>query len=197
MMFNDYIWTTYLGGTGKEVVNFFEENLSNKFSKKYADKICEFNRAYCPSKLVNDSLHSELVDAYEGIAEGIWFLEEGEYSIKSAIEYIFNDFLSEQDATPQKVFNYFSGSVAFFTTLFSRELPELFVPYYFTFNFNILEKIAQEFEIILPEIPIKKDYEGRFLYYGKICEALYDFREKYNMSLTNCVLSFMTLHLNM
>lgn len=181
-MFNDYIWTTYLSGTGKEVVNFFEENLSNNFSKKYADKICEFHKAYCPSKVINESLHSELVDAYEDIAEGIWFLEEGEYSIKSAIEYIFNGFLREEDATPQKVFNYFSGSVAFFTTLFAKELPELFVPYYFAFNFNIFEKIAQEFEIILPEIPIKKDYEGRFLYYGKICEALYDFREKHNMS---------------
>ena len=181
-MFNDYIWRTYLGGTGKEVVNFFEENLSNNFSKEYADKICEFHRASCPSKVVNESLHSELVDAYEDIAEGIWFLEEGEYSIESAISYIFNGFLNEDGATPQKVFNFFSGSVAFFTTLFARELPELFIPYYFTLNFNIFEKIAQEFEIILPEIPIKKDYEGRFLYYGKICEALYDFREKHNMS---------------
>ena len=181
-MFNDYIWRTYLGGTGKEVVNFFEENLSNNLSKEYADKICEFHRAYCPSRVVNESLHSELVDAYEDIAEGIWFLEEGEYSIESAISYIFNGFLNEDGATPQKVFNFFSGSVAFFTTLFARELPELFVPYYFSLNFNIFEKIAQEFEIILPEIPIKKDYEGRFLYYGKICEALYDFREKHSMS---------------
>lgn len=181
-MFNDYIWRTYLGGTGKEVVDFFEENLSNNFSKEYADKICEFHRAYCPSKIVNESLHNELVDAWEDIAEGLWFLEEGEYSIESAISHIFNGFLNKDGATPQKVFNFFSGSVAFFTTLFARELPELFIPYYFTLNFNIFEKIAQEFEIILPEIPIKKDYEGRFLYYGKICEALYDFREKHNMS---------------
>lgn len=55
-MLMDYIWKTYLGGTGKEVVNFFEENLSNNFSKKYADKICEFHRAYCPSKVVNESI---------------------------------------------------------------------------------------------------------------------------------------------
>lgn len=181
-MFNDYIWKTYLRGTGKEVVNFFEENLSKNFSEEYADKICEFHRAYCPSNFVNESLHSELVDAYKDIAEDIWFLEEGEYSIESALLYIYHDFLDEENTTPQNVFNCFSGSVAFFTTLFARELPELFVPYYFTFNFNVLEKIAQEFEIILPEIPIKKDYEGRFLYYGKICEALYDFREKHNMS---------------
>lgn len=181
-MFNEYMWKTYLGGTGKEVVNFFEDNLINTFSKEYADKICEFHRAYCPSKAVNEMIHNELVDAYEDIEEGIWFLEEGQYSINSAIESIFHDFLSEEDTTPQKIFNCFSGSVAYYTTLFARELSELFVPYYFTYNFNILEKIAQEFEIILPEIPVKKDYEGRFFYYGKICEALYDFREKHNMS---------------
>ena len=181
-MFNDYVWSLYLDSGGREVVNFFEENLSNDFSKGYADKICEFHRAYCPSKVVNESLRRELVDTYQDVVDGICFLEEGEYTIESATKYIFKGFLNEEGATPQKVFNFFSGSVAYFTTLFARELPELFVPYYFTRNFNILEKIAQEFNINIPELPVKKDYEGRFLYYGKICEALYDFREKHNMS---------------
>lgn len=181
-MFNEYIWKTYLGGMGKEVVVFFEENLSNNFSSEYADKICEFHRAYCPSKVVNESLHRELIDAYREISEGIWVFEEGEYSIESALSYVFNNLYNENDVTPQTVFKYFSDSIEFFTTMFVRELPELFIPYYFTFNFNVLEKIAQEFGIDLPEIPIKKDYAGRFFYYGKICEALFDFREKHNMS---------------
>lgn len=47
----------------------------------------------------------------------------------------------------------------------------------------MLEKIAHEFEIELPPIPIKKDYRGRFYYYGDICETLLDFRVKHNMSL--------------
>ncbi len=62
------------------------------------------------------------------------------------------------------------------------QLPELFVPYYFTFNFNFFERIAQEFDIILPEIPNKKDYKKRFFYYGEICKALYDFRISHDMS---------------
>ena len=181
-MFNEYIWKTYLNATGKEVVNFFEENLTNNFSIEYAGKICEFHRAYCPSKSVNESIHSELVDVYKELSEGFWVFEDGEYTVEAAMSYVFNNLLNENDVTPQKIFKYFSDSMEFFTTLFARELPELFVPYYFAFNFNILEIIAQEFGIDLPEIPIKKDYVGRFFYYGKICEALYDFREKHNMS---------------
>lgn len=60
--------------------------------------------------------------------------------------------------------------------------PEKFIPYYFLYNFNVLEKIIQEFEIELPPMPIKKDYRGRFYYYGDVCAALLDFREKHNMS---------------
>ncbi|MGN1105487.1 MAG: hypothetical protein ACI4RH_02465 [Huintestinicola sp.] len=31
-------------------------------------------------------------------------------------------------------------------------------------------------------MPVKKDYEGRFFYYGEICDVLWDFREEHNMS---------------
>ena len=180
-MFNKYIWETYLAGNGKAVVDFFEENLSNNFSKEYADRICEFHRDYCPSKSVNNGLHDDLLAAYDITKEDTSFFEEGEYSIESAITYIFNYFVEGEGGTPQ-AFSEFSGAVAYYTTLFAKELPDILVPYYFTYNFNIFEKIAQEFDIALSEIPIKKEYEGRFFYYAKVCEALYDFRMKHNMS---------------
>lgn len=180
-MFNDYIWKTYLGGTGKEVVEFFEENLVNDFTEDYAEKVCGFHRDYCPSRLTNESLRSELLDVKKAVDEDLWILEDGEYSIDSAIECFFDGFLGEVK-TPKNVFNYFSGSVAYFTTLLAIELSELFIPYYFTRNFNILEKIAQEFEIDLPELPLKRDYKGRFFYYGELCKAFYEFRTKHGMS---------------
>lgn len=183
-MFNKYIWETYLGGNGKSVVDFFEENLSNNFSKEYADKICEFHRAYCPSESVNRELRDdlvELIDKYNEIKGCISRLKKRKHSIESVVTYIFNCFLKKH-TTSQGAFDNFSGSVAYYTTYFAKELPEILVPYYFTYNFNIFEKIAQEFNIALPEIPIKKDYEGRFFYYAKVCEALYDFRMKHNMS---------------
>ena len=181
-MFNDYVWKMYLNGTGKEVVDFFEKNLSNIFTKEYADKICVFHKTYCPSNTINKSLYDELLDVYEIISDGIALLEDGEYSIDSASKIFFDLFINSGCNTPKEVFSSFSDSVAYFTTLLSIELPELFVPYYFKYNFNIFEKIAQEFDINIPELPPKKDYSGRFFYYGEICKSLYDFREAHNMS---------------
>ncbi|MBP3663673.1 MAG: hypothetical protein J6J03_00780, partial [Tyzzerella sp.] len=88
----------------------------------------------------------------------------------------------EIDDSPQRIFEWFTNSIAYFSTQLSIELSGVFVPYYFKCNFNIFERIAQEFDIPLPEIPSKKDYKGRFFYYGEICAALYEFREQHNMS---------------
>ena len=57
-----------------------------------------------------------------------------------------------------------------------------FIIQYFKHNFNVLNLIADEFDIDLPSLPKRKDYEGRFDYYGKICKVLHNFRIKNNMS---------------
>ena len=41
-MFNDYVWKTYLNGTGKEVVDFFEKNL--RLQTKSATFVADFSR---------------------------------------------------------------------------------------------------------------------------------------------------------
>lgn len=181
-MFNDYIWSIYLSGSGKNTVKIFEENLSENLSLDYIDSICDFHKKFCPSENINNSLKEELIDVYNDIAEGIYYFQEGKYTFDSAISYIFKLFMEENDNDPKEVFDIFSGSVAYFTTYFSIAIPNIFIPYYFTYNFNVFENIAKEFEIDIPIIPSKKDYKERFLYYGKICESLYDFRKKHNMS---------------
>lgn len=181
-MFNDYVWRTYLSGSGGEMVKFFETNLGGDLTKEYPHRISELHKHYCPSIRVNNELWNNLLNAYEAAENGIWFLQPGEYSIETALMSIYETNLAEEGDTAQTVFEFFSRSIAFFTTLFAREAPELFVPYYFQYNFNVLEKIAHEFDILLPEMPSKKDYKGRFFYYGEICVALYEFREKHSMS---------------
>ncbi len=180
-MFNDYVWKNYLDGKGKDVVSFFEKNYTGEFTKEYAEKICDLHKAYCPSKSINERIREDLLSVNNDLNEGFFF-EEGYYTIDSALKYFYEMFIKECDLTAQGFFDLFSGSVAYYTTFISLELPELFAPYYFQWNFNILEMIAQEFEIDLPEMPIKKDYKGRFMYYGDICEALYDFRTEHDMS---------------
>ena len=180
-MFNEYIWNTYLDANGKQVVDLFQKNLSVEYTKGYADFVCKLHKDYCPSKAINNGLFESLSFVCEEIENGTYFFEDGEYSIDSAIEYIY-ELLKNDYTESQEIFSEFSNYIAEYTTLFAMELPELFIPYYFQFNYNIFEKIAQEFDIALPDVPTKKDYKGRFDFYGEICSVLYDFRTEHNMT---------------
>lgn len=181
-MFNDYVWQTYLSGPGREMVKFFETNLGGNLSEAYTEKVCELHKVYCPSRAVNTGLREELSDLCGDLEQGAYLLDDGEYSIESALEFVYTAAQAEIDDSPQRIFEWFTNSIAYFSTQLSIELSGVFMPYYFKCNFNIFERVAQEFDIPLPEMPSKKDYKGRFFYYGEICAALYEFREKHNMS---------------
>ncbi len=181
-MFNEYVWKIYLNADGKNIVDLFEKNLSGDLTPSYAKSISALHKSYCASSVIVDNLLNELETTYESVKAGVYAFEDGEYTIDSAMSIFYDELKSEDGTTAQSIFENFSDLIAYYTTLFARELPELFVPYYFKYNFNILEKIANEFEIVLPEIPLKKDYEGRFFYYGELCVAFNEFRIKHNMS---------------
>ena len=183
IMFNEYMWQTYLKAGGKEVADAFEKFYTNNgFGEAYADFITNLHKEYCPSQFVLDNENNQLLDLFNDLNDGLCFLNDGEYTIVSAMEELYQWISDNNTLSPQKVFDYFSGSVAYYTTYLSLEIPELFVPYYFTWNYNVYEKIAQEFEIELFPIPLKKEYEDRFYYYGLICATLLDFRKKHNMT---------------
>ncbi len=181
-MFNNYMWQTYLNAGGKSVVDIFENNLSNEYSEEYANFIAELHKSYCPSQSIRNNLKEELLDVFAEKNSGNYIFEDGDYSIESGLEYFFDIIIGKDKCSLQNLFSCFSGSMAYFTTFLATEIPELFIPYYYKYNFNVLEKIAQEFDIYLPPIPVKKDYKGRLYYYGEICSALYEFREEHNMS---------------
>ena len=182
-MFNDYIWQTYLNAGGKDVAKMFETNLSEDgYSKSFADSIRKFQKEYCPSESVLSYTQNDLLGLFSALNEGIYLLDEGEYSIATGLDALYRGICGNDKLSAQEIFNEFSGAVAYYTTLLAVELPDLFVPYYFTCNFNVFEKIAQEFEIPLPSIPLKKEYENRFYYYGSICLSLYEFRKNHNMT---------------
>lgn len=61
--------------------------------------------------------------------------------------------------------------------------PEFFIPNLFCFNFESFVRLSDCYEDIeLPPIPQKSDYRLRYLYYGEMLLALYDFRKKQNLS---------------
>ena len=166
-MFNDYIWKTYLKADGKAVVAFFERNLCDSFTEDYARTICELHKTYCPSKAISEYLYSELKELSDGInIEDYGFLygcypiaelDDGEYSIENIMDIFYQGLNDSGIMSDNQLFSEFSGGMAYYTTFLAMELPELFVPYYFQHNYNVLEKISQEFEITLPVIPVKKD----------------------------------------
>ena len=191
-MFNEYIWKTYLKADGKSIVDFFEKSLCDLFSEDYAYKICELHKAYCPSKAVSDYLFAELKELSDSISiEDFGFLygcysiiemPEEDYSIENVMDIFYHGLNDSGSMTDNQIFAEFSGGMPYYTTFLAMELPELFIPYYFQHNYNVLEKIAQEFEIELPPIPAKKDYKARLYHYAKLCASLYDFRNKHGMS---------------
>lgn len=54
--------------------------------------------------------------------------------------------------------------------------PEYCFPYFFYNHFYKLERTFSEFNIPLPELPSKRKYLERALYYTELCKTLYDFR---------------------
>lgn len=184
-MFNEYIWQLYLNAGGNNVVQAFKSNFTN-YTENYGEFVGNLHKEYCPSNTINTQLKEllslEVVGELYELMNGC-ILEDGEYTIETALQYIYeNKLYDEESNNDQSIFSYFSDFIETFTTCFAVELPELFIPYYFKYNFNVFEKIAQEFNIKLPVIPAKKDYKGRFYYYGEICSALYDFRIEHDMT---------------
>lgn len=181
-MFNAYMWQTYLKAGGKEVVEMFENNFTTNFSQQYIETICNFRASYCPENTIIELTKQQLQDVLADLEENLCVFIDGEYTIKSALSFVYDAIKSDDPLSAQDIFAIFSDNIEYYSTFISIEIPELFIPYYFKYNFNVLEKIAQEFDIELPPMPLKKDYKGRFFYYGEICAAFQDFREEHNMT---------------
>lgn len=192
-MINEYVWKTYLKADGKSIVDFFERNLENSFSKDYAHKICELHRIYCPSKMVNEDLFSELMELSDGIniddygfaigCHPLFELPEGNYSLNYVMNVFYQGLKDSDNISDSQIYDEFCGGMAYYTTFLTMMFPEFFIPYYFQYNYNVFEKIAQEFGIELPPIPVKRNYKARIYHYRGICAALNDFRIQQGLTL--------------
>lgn len=193
-MFNNYMWQTYLNAGGKAVAEVFKNICENDdFAQKgqdYKVLIKSLHASYCASQFAIDSADYNIEVLIENLAKKELFSEffpvlelpENETNIRLVLSTLYMGIKNEYAYSPQDILGLFLNEIEYYTTTLFLFFPDLFVPYYFQYNFNVLAKIAQEFEMELPLIPIKKDYQGRFYYYGDFCSALFDFRERHNMS---------------
>lgn len=192
-MFNDYVWQNYLSSGGKETAEAFKNAVEEiETLESYADKIAYLHAAYCPSKHLNQRLKYDIIDLFNWTQSGelpyscyaiAELPEEKSYNIQDVMKFFYKSMnQSGEKLSPNQIFEEFSAGIEFYTTFIFLVFSEIFVPYYFKCNFNVLEKIADLFEIKLPELPVKKDYKGRLFYYGELCQTFYEFRNEHNMS---------------
>ena len=182
-MFNRYIWNNYLDAGGKHIVHIFAESLTKGITERYVETIKKLRSVYCPDRNVIEEAAQQLHDLAHDMAEDPTLIRRGRTCAQgSALESLYNEIDAGENLSENHIFSCFAGSIDYFTTSLSISSPDVFIPYYFKYNFNIFEKIAHEFGIRISQIPYKKEYRKRFFYYADICRSLHGFREMYGLS---------------
>ena len=186
-MLNKYVWNLYLKSGGNSVVEMFRRNLSEELTTEYADKISQMRREYCIMEDLKEATKEQikdLIQLYEEDGLGFPSSNEEDSIPATRVEVLdeFYDMLIQNCQTPEAAFTEFSSGLSFYSTNLSIINPELFIPYYYRFNFNVLQKISEEYEIELPDIPAKKDYKNRIYYYGEISKAFLAFGKENELS---------------
>lgn len=193
-MFNEYVWKLYLEAKGKETVELFEQNFQKSLTEDYAIRIEELYNIYSPPEehpsylftqlnVLKKGFHSEnaiLAAACNRVLDS----RESVHTRKQVFDVFYKGLKNKAYGiiTENQMLSEFCSGMYYYTTFLAVKYPDFFVPYYFVCNYNVLEKIAQEFDIALPEIPAKKNYKERIYHYRNVCAVLHDFKDKHGMS---------------
>ena len=184
-MLNKYVWSLYLKSGGNSVVEMFRRNMEDKITVEYANEIVKMHNVYCPMEEVSNEIGhqiKDLVKDYDSFSKventssnsSVVMHEE---AFDGVYEMFQKEFGNQADS-----FAEFAYALPYYSTELSIAFPDSFIPYYFRYNYNVLQKIADTFGIELPKIPAKKDYKKRFYHYVEVCKALIAFRRENELS---------------
>ena len=184
-MLNKYVWNLYLESGGKDIVEMFRRNMEDKLTVEYADEIAKMHKVFCPMEGASNEIGyqiKDLIDYYDSTNEAEIDVDNSpvvtsEEAFDGTYEMFQEEFGNQADC-----FAGFANTLPYYSTELSIFFPDSFVPYYFRFNYNVLQKIANTFGIELPQIPAKKDYKERFYHYPNVCKALISFRDENALS---------------
>lgn len=168
MSFNNYIWELYKKTDGNKVVEQFKNR------EDYKDDIALFKiyNAYYLNMFGEDKLHDLIEDIWcYNISE---FVEDDLQT--SNLEILYKNIISDWEYKDCLLY------IPCISMGLSIIRSDFFIPYMFYCRFFELTKIADYFSIELPKTPAKNDYEGRCMYYYKLCEAFYKFRRNKGMT---------------
>lgn len=171
MKFCSYTWSLYKQtAIGIEKIKYFSD------AKGY-----DLFEDYCP--------HANFIpeDLYNDWLENIYCYGVSEYdrptSLSEAKE-IYTSLISlgirieGRQWLPANDFKNMLGIIQPMSYVLSQFAPEYFFPYLFLCRIFELNKIADFFNIDLPNIPKRTDYKGRCMYYWELCEVFYQFRKE-------------------
>ena len=175
MSFNQYTWDLYKQTTiGIEMIKYFSDAGGYVLFKDY----CPYAN-FIPEDLYNDWL------------ENIYCYGVSDYDHPSSLEEAKDLYISlitlgirveGQQWLPANDFKNMLGIIQPMSYVLSQFAPEYFFPYLFLCRIFELNKIADFFNIDLPNIPKRTDYKGRCMYYWKLCEVFYLFRKENGLS---------------
>ena len=183
-MLNRYIWNLYLNSGGTKVVEMFRRNLEDSLTDEYAEAIVRMHKAYCPMEELSNEIGEQLkalAEEFRNIKNEAGDAEMSEELSLDPLDDLYK--LYEEDyGNPADIFAEFSSMLPLCSTNLAILYPDGFVPYYYRFNYNVLQKIADTFDIKLPAAPAKKEYRKRFFFYADVSKALLTFGKENELS---------------
>ncbi len=179
MRFNKYIWGLYKdSANGQESINKWSllyDFPDKEFSRECEQSVIEKLRASNLDKYIVDTKVNKYRLLKDYYTNKEFKIEDARNIYKNWInEGIFVNgfkFMGKDD------FKLWTVHIAFYSRILYSVFPEYFFPYTFKYEFNKFQKICNEFNIPLPEVPKKKDWNERATYYIDLCEAIFEFRK--------------------
>ncbi|MBK8698537.1 MAG: hypothetical protein IPN29_02935 [Saprospiraceae bacterium] len=179
MRFNGYIWDLYKQSEeGRNQINewsSFGDFPDDKFAVENKESTIERLK-----KLNYDGyIHGSKVNWFKIIRD---YFKNKEFAIDKALEcyksWIAEGVVIEDFAIVGKNnFISWTTDISFYSRILYSLFPDYFFPYTFKCEFFKFQNICNEFDIPIPAVPKKKDWEDRALFYVDLCESLFEFRK--------------------
>ena len=177
MRFNKYIWDLYKNtDKGRECIDKWSnyDFPDNEFCRDCKPEILE--------KLNQCDLGQYIIDSkvnwYKLLKD--YFINE--FNIDDAV-ITFKNWINEGiyingfKIISKNNFKHWAIDIQFFSKVLYSTFPDYFFPYTMDCGFNKFRKVCDEFNITIPEVPKKMEWQGRATYYLDLCESLLEFRK--------------------
>lgn len=167
MEFNKYIWGLYKSTDGERLI----ERFVNRSCYEDDIAIIKDYAPYYTNSIGSDKLYN--------LIEDLWCYNISEFDVPYSLD--------EAESLYKALLGYFEIKDAILlipcmSMGLSILCKEYFIPYLFPCRFYELTKIADCFDIGLPQTPNKNDYYGRCMFYWELCKVFYWFRKEYCLS---------------